>query len=352
MVKFQGTAPVSPLKINGSEKFTSASVLSIVPWSTTMQYVEVDGIGLPVTAAQVTANQNNYNPGRKAKVIIISTDASRTITGLYFGVPALGGDEHIIYNGGSFPAVLAHNTTSTPAVRFTNLGAANITLAPGESAYLWYDGVSLRYKTVKLFNPDNPGAIGTTTPSTGAFTTVSVTGQITSTIATGTAPLVIASTTKVDNLNADKLDGKDFTDPGAIGGGTPAAGAFTTLNVSGTSTFGVVNAGAGSFTTLGASTSITVGNGTAITKIVKGAVTIDPASINATTVSAQTFTLTGATTADVLTLNVPAAGLTAGLLVLQAYVSAADTITIVFQNSTGAPIDEASASWRYILMRS
>lgn len=45
-----------------------------------------------------------------------------------------------------------------------------------------------------------PGTIGSTTPNTGAFTTVSATGQVTSTLATGTAPLVIASTTTVPNL--------------------------------------------------------------------------------------------------------------------------------------------------------
>jgi hypothetical protein len=37
--------------------------------------------------------------------------------------------------------------------------------------------------------------------------TLSASGQITSTVAVGTAPLVVTSTTKVDNLNADLLDG-------------------------------------------------------------------------------------------------------------------------------------------------
>lgn len=45
-----------------------------------------------------------------------------------------------------------------------------------------------------------PGAIGGTTPGSGAFTAVSATGQITSTLAIGTAPLVITSTTQVPNL--------------------------------------------------------------------------------------------------------------------------------------------------------
>ena len=39
--------------------------------------------------------------------------------------------------------------------------------------------------------------------------TLGVSGQITSTVATGTAPFVVASTTKVANLNADLLDGND-----------------------------------------------------------------------------------------------------------------------------------------------
>ena len=91
--------------------------------------------------------------------------------------------------------------------------------------------------------------------------------------------------------------------------------------------------------------------GTALTKVLKGTVAIDPASINANTVSEQSFALTGAATGDSLTLNPPAAGLTAGLLVLQAYVSAADTIKITFQNTTGSPIDEAGANWTYKLVR-
>ena len=80
------------------------------------------------------------------------------------------------------------------------------------------------------------GPIGSSTASTGAFTTLSATGAITSTLATGTAPLVIASTTKVANLNVDLLDGADWAAPAALGSTTPAAGAFTTLSASSTVT--------------------------------------------------------------------------------------------------------------------
>jgi len=47
----------------------------------------------------------------------------------------------------------------------------------------------------------NSAPIGVTTPSSGAFTTLSATGQITSTIAIGTAPFVVTSTTPVTNLS-------------------------------------------------------------------------------------------------------------------------------------------------------
>ena len=47
----------------------------------------------------------------------------------------------------------------------------------------------------------------------GATTTNDISvNKVTSTVSTGTAPLVVASTTKVANLNADKLDDKEFTD--------------------------------------------------------------------------------------------------------------------------------------------
>ena len=47
--------------------------------------------------------------------------------------------------------------------------------------------------------------------------------QLTSTIAIGTAPLVVTSTTNVANLNASSLNGATFAAPGAIGGGTASA---------------------------------------------------------------------------------------------------------------------------------
>ena len=49
----------------------------------------------------------------------------------------------------------------------------------------------------------------------------------------GTAPLVIASTTKVSNLNVDLLDGGDWASPAAIGTTAPAAITGTTVTSTG-----------------------------------------------------------------------------------------------------------------------
>ena len=80
----------------------------------------------------------------------------------------------------------------------------------------------------QTFSGGIDGVVGGTTPVDGSFTTLSSTGQYTNTLASGTAPLVISSTTIVPNMNVDLLDDKDWASPAAIGTSTPAAAIFTT----------------------------------------------------------------------------------------------------------------------------
>lgn len=82
------------------------------------------------------------------------------------------------------------------------------------------------------------GTVGAITPTTSAFTTISASGQITSTVSTGTAPLVIASTTVIANLNSSLLLGNTWAIPGTIGSTTPNSGVFTTLSSTGTTVLG------------------------------------------------------------------------------------------------------------------
>lgn len=62
---------------------------------------------------------------------------------------------------------------------------------------------------------------------------VTSTTQFVSTVTTGTAPMSVASTTNVANLNASSLSGKTFAAPGAIGGTTPGSAAHTTISATG-----------------------------------------------------------------------------------------------------------------------
>jgi len=76
---------------------------------------------------------------------------------------------------------------------------------------------------------------------------------------------------------------------------------------------------------------------------------IDLASINATTYSVQTFTVTGLDTDDIIIVNPPA--LTSGLYLISSRVSAADTLSLVLYNSTGAPINEAVSTFKIMACR-
>jgi hypothetical protein len=67
----------------------------------------------------------------------------------------------------------------------------------------------------------------------GAQGNIQTTTQFISTIASGTAPLVVASTTQVANLNSSLLLGGTWATPGTIGSTTPSTGAFSTFQLNG-----------------------------------------------------------------------------------------------------------------------
>lgn len=97
--------------------------------------------------------------------------------------------------------------------------------------------------------------------------------------------------------------------------------------------------------------SLIVGNGSKVSKILRGTVSIDPPNVPANSEVEQTYPLTGALAGDTVVLNVPSAGLTAGLEFSNVRISATDTLKIKFKNTTGADINNASGSWVYRLER-
>lgn len=114
---------------------------------------------------------------------------------------------------------------------------------------------------------------------------------------------------------------------------------------------GASSLGATTSTTIAATTSLTVGAaGTAVTQIRVYTPTIDPASIAAATTAEQTFTVTGLTTADKVFVSKPT--LTAGVGIVNARVSAADTLAITFVNATAGALDPASEVYAVVAIRS
>lgn len=108
--------------------------------------------------------------------------------------------------------------TSSGSANVSNLGAGT------DNHVVRFDGSATPGATIQ----DSTVVIGDTGAVSGV-STLAATGQISTTQSTGTAPFAVSSTTKVSNLNADQLDGKDWTDPGTIGGTTPGAIHATSL---------------------------------------------------------------------------------------------------------------------------
>jgi hypothetical protein len=130
------------------------------------------------------------------------------------------------------PTTLSNATL--PASVTTLAASAAVTLSPANAAVTisptGTGTVAISPIGVLTINPTaastiNNTSIGAITATTGRFSTV------TSTVATGTAPLTVTSTTNVPNLNASSLNGATFAQPGTIGATTPGIVRVSAINV-------------------------------------------------------------------------------------------------------------------------
>lgn len=109
------------------------------------------------------------------------------------------------------------NITSTEIKPATNAGMS-LGTADNKFSNLYASGtVNLGTSVTVAGGSIDNTTIGATTATTGAFTSISASSQITSSVATGTAPFSIASTTAVSNLNADMLDGQHAPSGNIVG---------------------------------------------------------------------------------------------------------------------------------------
>jgi hypothetical protein len=99
-----------------------------------------------VAPAQITSNQNDYNPAgaATASVLQLTSDASRTVSGLAGGAE---GRVVCVVNAGSQPIVLLDESTSSSAANRFALGA-NLNLAAKQAAILRYDGTAARWRAL------------------------------------------------------------------------------------------------------------------------------------------------------------------------------------------------------------
>jgi len=167
-------------------------------------------------------------------------------------------------------------------------------------------------------------------------------------------PIGSAASARVDVANVTVANGvtaTKFTTAGTV----TATGNITGGNIS---TTGIItatgnitggNVAAATFTgnlTGTATTATTATNLAAATSILAGTLTIDPANINKTSASTQTFTLTGLTTSHNIVITAGTA-LDYGVSIVSAWASALNTLSITFHNYSGAGVNLGSTDIQY-----
>lgn len=98
-----------------------------------------------LSPAQITANQNNYNPTGlgAAGVLRLNSDAARDITGI---VPSANHQALLVLNVGGFPITLRHESgSSTAANRFTFASGTDLVLNRTGMLWLFYDQTTARW---------------------------------------------------------------------------------------------------------------------------------------------------------------------------------------------------------------
>ena len=199
--------PVDPFTVLGSAIEQSQLASITAQYS---QFLDIVGVA-PVAQVQMPLF-DDLTPRAELGTMAAQNAANVNITGGTIAGITFGG-----FPAGTVSLPSLYWTTDT-ATGFYRIGANNI----GYS----YNGTKLLDLSATLL---------------GVTGGVSVTTQFTSSVATGTPPLVVASTTNVANLNASSLGGATFAAPGPIGGGTPDTGTFTSITTPGGATFHTTN---------------------------------------------------------------------------------------------------------------
>jgi hypothetical protein len=187
------SAAFTSLTANGAVTFTQNTAST----TTTSGTLVVSG-GIGLTGAVNSGLSSTFNGLTSTNTTTLSpSNATVTIsptgTGTVTIAPATTGSIDNVNVGATTAATGRFTTLTTTSTATLSPANANVLIQPTGTGT-----VSITPATAGTINNMS---IGATTATTGRFTTVQ------STVATGTAPFIVASTTAVTNLNADLLDG-------------------------------------------------------------------------------------------------------------------------------------------------
>ena len=246
----------------------------------------------------VTGNANVGNLGTSGLVVATGNiTGGNLVTG---GVLSVTGNANVGNLGTNGLVVATGNITGgnlvtggvlsvTGNANVGNLGTNGLVVATGNIT----GGNLITGGVLSVTGNANVGNLGTARILASGNITAS---QLISNVATGTAPLVVTSNTQVANMN---------------------------VAVSGTAT-----------------------NLSAASSILAGSLSISPAQVNKNNTSTQTFTLTDLTTNHKIVITC-GTSIVFGLYVKSAWASAANTLSIEFENATGGNITPPTLNIQY-----
>lgn len=178
-----GTDPIVWVQFSGSGTYTAGTGLTL----TGSQF----SLTSPVA---VTLGGTGLTSGTSGGVLYFSGSTAISSSGVLASNALMVGG-----GAGSSPSTITTGTGVVTALG-VNVGTAGAFVVNGGALGTPSSGTVTNLTGTASININ--GTVGATTPTTGAFTTISASGVITSTVSTGTAPFTVSSTTQVANLNA------------------------------------------------------------------------------------------------------------------------------------------------------